>query len=100
MAKTLHQNALALGATQTPAQDVDGVLHPATYTMTLEQLQAVVATHASQILMNASKMLLEVPLSGRIGDWHQAQVQGQAIAESAELLLAVQRASKIPANQQ
>lgn len=93
MITTLHQTALASGATLAPAYECDGTLQPATYTMTLAQLQAVAATYSAQMLSQASKRLQAVPLKGRIGDWHEAQLQAHALAESAELLLYFQQNS-------
>lgn len=88
--KSLHETAIATGAELATAYEFNGSMQAATYTMTLPQLQSVAITHAAQLLAKAAQRLLAVPLKGRIGDWHAAQVQAQAFSAGAELLLSLQ----------
>ena len=50
MSISLHKVALEYGAELAPAYEIDGSMQPATYTVTLEQLEAIVGTTAGRLL--------------------------------------------------
>ena len=50
MSISLHKVALESGAELAPAYEIDGSMQPATYTVTLEQLEAIVGTTAGRLL--------------------------------------------------
>ena len=50
MSTSLHKAAIESGAELAPAYEVDGTLQPATYTVTLAQLEATVGKMSGRIL--------------------------------------------------
>lgn len=50
MSKSLHKVAIESGAELAPAYEIDGSMQPATYTVTLEQLETIVGKIAARLL--------------------------------------------------